>query len=208
MSEIDIFQFEKNSADIKKTVITNVCKMFSERKLLSLARLNDTIKATLSAHKGDNEYLINLDSSKEKKYLAVKFFDTKITALSAYYGTMNDFLGRNRETEMKMMVLQNINQKLVQFISGNFPETELFLENELMHNLVDNILVPKYEILERETEEFLTFCEKYNCKKRNIPKLFLHDPMARYYNLKKGDIVRIIRPSETSGYSPFYRLVI
>jgi len=34
------------------------------------------------------------------------------------------------------------------------------------------------------------------------------DPVAKYYGLKKGDIVRIIRSSETSIVSPFYRLIV
>jgi DNA-directed RNA polymerase subunit H (RpoH/RPB5) len=34
------------------------------------------------------------------------------------------------------------------------------------------------------------------------------DPIARYYKLKGGDVVRIIRPSNTSGLGFHYRIVV
>ena len=77
-----------------------------------------------------------------------------------------------------------------------------------MINLIDSVLAPRYELLEKETDDFKNFCEMFQCKKRNIPKLFVTDPMARYYNLKKGDIVRVIQPSETTGYAARYRIVV
>ena len=48
----------------------------------------------------------------------------------------------------------------------------------------------------------------YKLKKVEMPKMFSTDPVARYYNLKENDIIRIIRPSITSGYTVFYRIII
>jgi len=38
--------------------------------------------------------------------------------------------------------------------------------------------------------------------------MLANDPVALYYNLKKGDLVKIIRPSESTGQSGFFRLVV
>ena len=39
-------------------------------------------------------------------------------------------------------------------------------------------------------------------------KILSSDPLARYYGMKPGDILKIIRPSNCSGYSIYYRYCI
>jgi DNA-directed RNA polymerase subunit H (RpoH/RPB5) len=34
------------------------------------------------------------------------------------------------------------------------------------------------------------------------------DPVAKYYNMKPGEICKIIRPSKLTCDAPFYRIVI
>ena len=75
-----------------------------------------------------------------------------------------------------------------------------------MINLVEHDLVPQHEILSQS--DAVKVLNKYNCIKRNLPRIISIDPVAKYYNMKPGDICRIIRPSKTSGFVPFYRLVI
>lgn len=203
-----IFQIEKNNDDIKKAVLTNTVKMLTERKSLDKKNLEKNIKTLIETTNDDNSYFINLDNYKneEDKKVSIRIFPQKISAISKQSG-ISDHLNKYKDMH-KIIVVKGINTKAAQSILNNYPKTEIFMENELMINLVDNVFVPRYEVLDRETEDFKTFCELYNCKKRNIPKLYAHDPTARYYNLKKGDIVRVIRVSETSGLSAFYRIVI
>lgn len=208
MTTFKIFQLEKNNDDIRKTVLTNIIKMFTERKLFDTEKLNENIKKVTDMQSDDYLYIVNFDNYKDEadKKFVIKIFNQKITGISKQSG-ISDFLNKYKDMQ-KLIVVKSISTKAAQHVSNNYPKTEIFLENELMINLIENTLVPRYEILDHETDDFKKFCEQYQCKKRNIPKLYANDPMARYYNLKRNDIVRVIRPSETSGQSAFYRLVI
>ena len=209
MATFKIFQLEKNNEDIRRTILTNIMKMFTERNLINPENLEDNIKKIISIHSDDYTYTFDIENYKneiDKKYI-IKIFNQKITAVSKQSG-ISDFLIKFKDVQ-KLIVVKSISTKALQHILNNYPKTEIFLENELMINLIENILVPRYEVMDHESDDYKTFCEQYQCKKRNIPKIYIStDPMAKYYNLKKNDIVRVIRPSETSGESAFYRLAI
>jgi DNA-directed RNA polymerase subunit H (RpoH/RPB5) len=208
MTSLKIFQVEKNNEDIRQTVLRNTIKMLTERNTLIETNLKKNIQKLISIRPDNNLYIIDKDKHKvkEKKQIAIKIFNTKITSISKQ-SIINDFLNKH-EKYHKIIIVKAINTKTSQYITLNFPETEVFLEENLMINIIDNVLVPRYQILDEDSDEFKNFTGTYQCKKRNIPKLSINDPMAKYYNLKKGNIVRIIRPSETSAYSSYYRIVV
>jgi DNA-directed RNA polymerase subunit H (RpoH/RPB5) len=208
MSTFQIFQLEKNSDDIRKTVLTNLIKMLTERDFLSHDDLQKNIDNIINGITEENTFTLDIlkyRGTADKK-MVIRIFPQRIASISKQ-SVITEFLNKHKDVP-KLIIVKDINMKAGQLITTNYPKTELFLESELMINLIDNILIPRYEILDRETDDFKKFCEMYNCKKRNIPKLFTTDPMARYYNLKKGDIVRVIQPSETTGYAAFYRITV
>jgi DNA-directed RNA polymerase subunit H (RpoH/RPB5) len=75
---------------------------------------------------------------------------------------------------------------------------------QLLINIVNHRDVPHHEVIEEnEKKELLV---KYNIKQENLPVILRDDAMARYLGLRPGEIVRILRPSPTSGTYVSYRI--
>ena len=67
-------------------------------------------------------------------------------------------------------------------------------------------LVPKQEVLTKEeTKEVL---EMFGAEKEQFPKILDSDPVCKEIGAKRNDVLRILRKSETSGESVYYRVVI
>ncbi len=79
-------------------------------------------------------------------------------------------------------------------------------EEEKEINILKHVLVPQHIILdEKEKTELLA---KYNIAPQQLPKILATDPAAKAIRAKPGDILKVIRKSQTAGTAEYFRLVI
>lgn len=203
----------KDPEMIRVEVLSNLIKMFAERGYIS----QDNIKININKIKkpeSTDTYIINLDKpikpegtnvdkNFNSKTLAVRIVHQKITGIIKI-PVIKEFLD-NFPLQHKVFIFTSISDKAKSTLM-NVPNTEVFAESFLMINLVEHIDSPRYEVLSEE--EIQELQQSYMLQKKEIPKILSTDPVVSYFNLKRGQVIRVIRPSEQSGFAVAYRIVI
>ncbi len=59
-----------------------------------------------------------------------------------------------------------------------------------------------------EDVEKAALLKRYKVQEMQLPRMHLDDPMAQYFNMKRGTVVKIIREGGVNGRHVTYRIVI
>lgn len=203
-----LLPIQKNTEECHKEVLKNIIKMLTNRGVLGVNDIDKNIK-TLTDNMSDNGiYTITTMDKVYPKY-AVKLSSHKFVSINKATDVLQ-FLDEYKNYH-KIVVLHDVAKSDgVHNVSkiktdANIGECEMFLEKELMINLVDVVFIPKHILLSHAEKEDVLI--NYNVTNKQIPRMSVMDPVARYFNAKQFDVFRIIRPSDVTGYDVSYRIV-
>lgn len=132
-------------------------------------------------------------------YLSLKF----------KWSELKKFFENDNQYDLTILIVrEKISQNNMKQIVALNIQFQIFLLKELQFNISKHTLVPKHELI-RDPEEIRNIIEMLSLKSKNqLPIILKTDAMARWLNMKSGDIVKISRPSQTSGHYVVYRCCV
>ena len=77
--------------------------------------------------------------------------------------------------------------------------------DQLQINITLHEMVPKHSVL--SNDEKIALLGKYRIKEHQLPKILMKDPLAKYFGVSRGQVMKIVRDSETAGKYVTYRIV-
>jgi len=197
--DTDLFQVEYDETQKKYIILTNWVKMLYNRGWLnSLKTSVDNIVKSLKFSEDDVVHI----KTYARTY-AMKLFFRKISTIRKV-DEIEDFLDKNNSSYRFFVISQMANKAQKQLLEYN--DVEVFTDEELLENIIENIYVPIHIVLSEE--EATKYKDEYRLKNTDIQRIFTTDPIAKYYNIKPGQLVKIIRPSLTAGEEIAFRLCV
>lgn len=82
----------------------------------------------------------------------------------------------------------------------------IFEERELKFNITKHNLVNHHQLL--LPDEAKEVFDIYQAKDVQFPKIYVSDPVSKYYGFQPGQLIRINRKSNAAGTYSHYRLVV
>jgi len=187
-----IFQAEYNEDGIKTLVFENTAKMIASRKSIDYKPIFEQFKAN---YDNDTTWYRSGDDK-----IAIKLLFRKITTIRKIED-IEEFLDKYKD-HYRFVIVSKITPKAYkQFIEYN--NLEVFFDDDMLVNKIDHVFVPKHILLTQEEQDQIR--KEYGFKRIEIGIIKESDPIARYYNLKPGQIIRIERPSVNSGITVYFR---
>ena len=194
---------------IRKTV----CKMLNARGYLVAQAELDRDKDSFTEEFGEDPrrdaLTLQFDLREDPtQHIFVFFPDEEKVGVK----TIKEYAKRMKDEQVNRAIIV-VQQSLTPFARQSLLECqaqkfyiEQFQEAELLVNITDHVLVPEHIL--RSDEQKRVLLDRYKVKETQLPRIQMHDPVARYFGMRRGQVVRIIRPSETAGRYVTYRLCV
>ena len=105
----------------------------------------------------------------------------------------------------------NYQGALEEYINRIYHQDKIFSQvlclNNLLFNITEHELVPKYRIMSTEEKEML-IRKLYLENESQLPHILVTDPVAQFYGVKLGEVCEIEYNNHTNGKNKFYRLCV
>ena len=198
--------YEEKLIDVKTTIVN----MFHKRGFINKSNVKKITEKLISEIL--EEYIIPLDNDENynskipDKEIYVKIFNSKITSISKDTEIGQYITSDDRSKKYKFIVVEDINSRTEKNINMYDNQIEIYKFTNLQQDIT---LHRRYsEHIPLTKEEIEAFLVEYNAKPINLPQMYNTDPVAKYFNMKVGDIFKVNRISTVTGTTPYYWHII
>lgn len=189
----------------------NVLKMLEDRGYtVSSKEMSESYESFRNRVTNRSDLVILCQRSNADEYIFVEFYEKQDKKIGVQQ--INEFGLRisNQNIKNGIMILSGgittLCKNAIQDLSLAGINIETFDEKELIVNITEHELVPKHTILSQDEKNSLL--AKYKLKENQLPKILLSDPISKYLGLRRAQVVKIIRPSETAGRYVTFRIAV
>lgn len=202
MMNTSLIEIEYDEDTKKQVIIENWIKMIYNRFWIK-GKLEDFV---LLAKKNLDSMDVTYVTFNDKKFW-LKLILRKINSIKKD-PDIDNFLEAYKNDYKFFVILQGSTKIEKQLLKDEYDKDkiEVFTDEELLINVIDHYLVPKHIVL--TDEEASQYLKEYKLDKENLMRIYTGDPIAKYYNIKPRQIVKIIRPSITAGEEIALRLCV
>ena len=124
--------------------------------------------------------------------------------IEIFYSNLQKALSESGVILISDILTSQAKQKIIDYNAEI--QIQCFTLNELIVNITEHTYVPQHILLNEEEKSKLL--SRYRIKEGQLPKILTTDPIAKYLGLRKGNVVKIIRDSETAGKYVTYRITV
>ena len=168
------------------------------------------IELMYSNHSKSNKDISPLDIKVNNVY--IKYILTPKIRISNIINLLNSIKDSFDEGDTIILILNDkisSENSIEEYFSTLYKNDKLFVQyfdiDSITFNVSKHELVPKHTILSEDEQESL-IKSLYIKDIKKLPKIKKTDPISKYHGIKKGQVFKIERPSETSGLYNYYRL--
>lgn len=116
-------------------------------------------------------------------------------------------VGKENLSRLILVLQSKMTSKAREAIKDIFKfKVETFHITELLVNITKHVLKPRHDILtENEKQKLL---KKFNVEDSQLPRMLETDAVARYYGLRRGQVVKVTYDGELTRSHVSYRCVM
>lgn len=184
-----------------------------ETKFGNCSRSELTISVERKGNKNHQCFVFFLEDEKGGGKVGMGEVKKHITRVTELLNTSEE--GEESENEKHFTIILVVEHGLSGPAASQIPlinaetkqmHVEYFKDSELVIDITEHELVPDHTLLTEQQKK--TLLNRYKLKETQLPKIQITDPVARYLGLKRGEVVKITRASETAGKYVTYRICI